>query len=223
MDESQNIKNPDSYNYKTVIQVKANHHFVISGTPIENSLKDLWSQMNFANRNIFGSQAMFNKQFLLPIVKQKNEQKEKQLQQLIKPFILRRTKSEVATDLPPMIEQTILCEMTEEHRTIYMREQSSMRNEFLDSVTNSSRPVALLAITALLRLRQLSNHPALVMPEYEGESSKMEEVVSRIESLRAEGHKVLVFSSFVKHLNLLEERLQQIDIRSEERRVGKEC
>ncbi|MBR4839598.1 MAG: DEAD/DEAH box helicase [Paludibacteraceae bacterium] len=215
LDESQNIKNPDSYNYKTVIQVKANHHFVISGTPIENSLKDLWSQMNFANRNIFGSQAMFNKQFLLPIVKQKNEQKEKQLQQLIKPFILRRTKSEVATDLPPMIEQTILCEMTEEHRSIYMREQSSMRNEFLDSVTNSTRPVALLAITALLRLRQLSNHPALVMPEYEGESSKMEEVVSRIESLRAEGHKVLVFSSFVKHLNLLEERLQQIDIRYE--------
>ncbi|MBP5455381.1 MAG: DEAD/DEAH box helicase [Paludibacteraceae bacterium] len=215
LDESQNIKNPDSYNYKTVVQVKANHHFVISGTPIENSLKDLWSQMNFANRNIFGSQAMFNKQFLLPIVKQKNEQKEKQLQQLIKPFILRRTKSEVATDLPPMIEQTILCEMTEEHRTIYMREQSSMRNEFLDNVTNSNNSVALLAITALLRLRQLSNHPALVMPEYEGESSKMEEVVSRIESLRAEGHKVLVFSSFVKHLNLLESRLQQLDIRYE--------
>lgn len=214
LDESQNIKNPDSINYRTVIELKANHHFIISGTPIENSLKDLWAQMNFANRNIFGSQNNFNKHFILPITKQQNEERKQRLQQLIKPYILRRTKAEVAKDLPPVVEQTIFCEMTEAHRKIYDREKSSLRNNILDSLSNGDNQT-MLAITALLRLRQLSNHPALVMDDYEGDSSKLEEVVSRIESLHAENHKVLIFSSFVKHLNMVADRLDKLGIRYE--------
>lgn len=214
LDESQNIKNPDSINYRTVIDLKANHHFIISGTPIENSLKDLWAQMNFANRNIFGSQNNFNKHFILPITKQQNEERKQRLQQLIKPYILRRTKAEVAKDLPPVVEQTIFCEMTEAHRKIYDREKSSLRNNILDSLSNGDNQT-MLAITALLRLRQLSNHPALVMDDYEGDSSKLEEVVSRIESLHAENHKVLIFSSFVKHLNMVADRLDKLGIRYE--------
>lgn len=214
LDESQNIKNPDSINYRTAIMLKANHHFVISGTPIENSLNDLWAQMNFANRNIFGSQKSFKNYYIQPIVKQQSEEREKRLQQLIKPYVLRRTKSEVAKDLPPMIEQTILCEMTEEHRKIYDQEKACIRNDILSTFTNGDKQ-AILAITALLRLRQISNHPSLVMDNYTGESSKLEEVISRIESLRAENHKVLIFSTFLRHLNLVAERLDKLGIQYE--------
>lgn len=214
LDESQNIKNPDSIIYKTVISLNANHHFVISGTPIENSLNDLWAQMNFANRNIFGSQKSFKNYYVQPIMKQQNDERERRLQQLIKPFVLRRTKSEVAKDLPPMIEQTILCEMTDDHRKFYEQEMSSVRNEIMHTLSSGEKN-GLLAITALLRLRQISNHPRLVKEDYEGESSKLEEVISRIESLRAENHKVLVFSTFLRHLKLVAERLDAIPVRYE--------
>lgn len=211
LDESQNIKNPDSINYKVVVALNANHCFSITGTPIENSLNDLWSQMNFINRNIFGSQKAFHNYYVQPIVKQQNEERKEKLQQLIKPFILRRTKSEVLKDLPPLIEQTIYCEMTDEHRKVYDVEKSCARNQIATSLATSDKQ-ALLAITSLLRLRQISNHPLLVDEDYEGESTKLEEVVSRIDSLVAEKHKVLVFSTFVKHLNLVADRLSQLGI-----------
>ncbi|MCB9017271.1 MAG: hypothetical protein H6544_01515 [Prevotellaceae bacterium] len=213
LDESQYIKNPSSQAYHSVMELKAKHYFVISGTPIENSLNDLWAQMNFVNRGILSTLSYFKNYFVAPIVKQQNEDKKSRLQQIIKPFILRRTKSEVAKDLPPMIEQVVLCEMTEEHRKLYLKEKSVARNTVFDHIMDGMEKNSMLAISALLRLRQLSNHPALVTDTYQGESSKLEEVLSRIESLRSEGHKVLIFSSFVKHLELVEARLVEMGLK----------
>ena len=214
LDESQYIKNTSSQVYQSVLNLKANHYYVISGTPIENSLNDLWAQMNFVNRGILGNINYFKNYFVTPITRQQNEEREQRLQQIIKPFIMRRTKSEVAKDLPPMIEQVVLCEMTEEHKKFYTQEMSVVRNNLMDRILmDGVEKSSILAISALLRLRQISNHPSLVTDDYEGESSKLEEVLSRIESLRAEDHKVLIFSSFVKNLDLVEARLQQLGLK----------
>ncbi len=216
LDESQYIKNTSSQIYQSVSKLKARHFFVMTGTPIENSLNDLWAQLNFVNRDMLGSPAYFKNHFVLPIVNQQNEEREKRLQQIIKPFILRRTKSEVAKDLPPVIEQTVYCEMAEEQQKIYISEKSAVRNNLFEHILQSGlQKNTMLAISALLRLRQLANHPSLVLDDYAGESAKIEEVISRIESLRAENHKVLIFSSFVKLLQLVETRLQQAGIEYE--------
>ena len=213
LDESQYIKNTSSQVYQSVCELKARHFFVMTGTPIENSLNDLWAQLNFVNRGMLGSLSYFKNHFVQPIVNQQNEALEKRLQQIIKPFILRRTKNEVAQDLPPVIEQTVYCEMSEEQEKIYVSEKSAVRNALLEQISQSGlEKNTILAISALLRLRQLANHPSMVFDDYQGASAKIEEVVSRIESLRAEHHKVLIFSSFVKLLRLVETRLLQSDI-----------
>ena len=213
LDESQYIKNTSSQVYQSVSELKAKRFFVMTGTPIENSLNDLWAQLNFVNRGMLGSLSYFKNHFVQPIVNQQDEEREKRLQQIIKPFILRRTKNEVAQDLPPVIEQTVYCEMAEEQQKIYVSEKSAVRNNLFEQISHSGlEKNTMLAISALLRLRQLANHPAMVLDNYPGESAKIEEVISRIESLQAEHHKVLIFSSFVKLLQLVEKRLQQLDI-----------
>ncbi len=213
LDESQYIKNTSSQVYQSVNELKAKHYFVMTGTPIENSLNDLWAQLNFVNRGMLGSLSYFKNHFVQPIVHQQDEEREKRLQQIIKPFILRRTKNEVARDLPPIIEQTVYCEMSGEQQKIYLSEKSAIRNDLFKQISNSGlEKNTMLAISALLRLRQLANHPAMVMDDYSGESAKIDEVVSRIESLQAERHKVLIFSSFVKLLQLVEKRLKGLDI-----------
>ena len=213
LDESQYIKNVSSQIYHSVSALKARHYFVMTGTPIENSLNDLWAQLHFVNRGMLGSHSYFKNHFVKPIIDQKSEERERRLQEIIKPFILRRKKSEVARDLPPVIEQTVYCEMSEEQQKVYVSEKSVVRNSLFEQISQSGlEKSAILAISALLRLRQLANHPGMVFDNYSGDSAKIEEVISRIESLRAEGHKVLIFSSFVKLLQLVEKRLQQLDI-----------
>jgi len=213
LDESQYIKNTSSQVYQSVSELKARHYFVMTGTPIENSLNDLWAQLNFVNRGMLGSLSYFKNHFVQPIIQQQDEEREKRLQQIIKPFILRRTKSEVAKDLPPVIEQTVYCEMSDEQQKIYLSEKSAVRNNLFERISQSGlEKNTMLAISALLRLRQLANHPAMVLDNYSGESAKIEEIISRIESLQAERHKVLIFSSFVKLLQLVETRLQQLNI-----------
>jgi SNF2 family DNA or RNA helicase len=214
LDESQYIKNTSSQIYQSVLELKAKHYFVATGTPIENSLNDLWAQLNFVNRDILGSASYFRSHFITPVVKQQNEERKNRLQQIIKPFILRRTKNEVAKDLPPVIEQIVYCEMGEEQSRIYLSEKSAIRKNLLSHIEQSGlEKNTLLAISALVRLRQLANHPGLVKNDYTGNSFKIEEVISRIENLRAERHKVLIFSSFVKLLKLVEKRLNEMDIR----------
>lgn len=199
LDESQNIKNPDSVSYHAVIRLKSDHRLVLTGTPIENSLRDLWAQFNFINPGLLGTLSDFRNRFINPIVKEGNERARLRLQQLISPFFLRRTKGQVAPELPSLMEEVIYCEMSEEQQEVYTKEKNTLRNTLLEEWHKNK----MIALNGITRLRQLANHPRMVLPEYSGSSGKMEQVLEAYETLLSEGHKVLIFSSFVTHLKLL--------------------
>ncbi len=208
LDESQVIKNPDSKIYKSVIQLKSTYKLVLTGTPIENSLTDLWSQMNFVNKGLLGSYSFFKNEFVTPIEKHQSQSKSEKLKSLIHPFILRRTKDQVAKDLPPRTEQIRLCEMSELQRKIYEEEKSAVRNNILQNMEKyGADKSSFLVLQALTRLRQLANHPQLIQSNEE--SGKFEEVTRMLQNIVAENHKVLIFSSFVEHLKIYETFLKQ--------------
>ncbi|MGQ1889838.1 DEAD/DEAH box helicase [Thermophagus sp. OGC60D27] len=208
LDESQNVKNPSSKGYQAVNRINAGHFLALTGTPIENSLTDLWAQMNIVNEGLLKSLNFFKKYYEIPITRQEDESKSEHLQKMISPFLLRRTKEMVAKDLPPIMEQVVYCDMTAEQREIYEREKSGVRNKVLEAI--DSRPQgeqAFIALKALTRLRQLANHPSMLLEDYRGGSGKFEQMVESLENIISENHYVLVFSSFVKDLELLEAEL----------------
>jgi superfamily II DNA or RNA helicase len=203
LDESQVIKNPHSKTYKSIINLSASHRLVLTGTPIENSLTDLWSQMNFLNPGLLGSFEFFRNQFVMPIEKSSDQKQARILQTLIKPFILRRTKSEVTRELPPMTEQMIFCEMSESQQAFYETEKSKARNLILDNIRQQGiEKSSFMILQSLTKLRQVANHPVLIDDAYHDDSGKHDVILDNIHNLIAEGHKALIFSSFVKHLDL---------------------
>jgi SNF2 family DNA or RNA helicase len=209
LDESQNIKNSSSKTYKSILEIRSKHKLVITGTPIENSLSDLWSQFNFLNRGLLGSLPYFKREFITPIEKKDDQEQQKKLQKMIRPFVLRRTKEEVASDLPSLTEQIRYCEMTDGQREIYETEKSAIRNAILKNIeTNGIKKSALVVLQGLTKLRQLANHPSLITKETESESGKFNEIYRCLKNLVAEKHKVLIFSSFVKHLELLQSKIE---------------
>ena len=210
LDESQFIKNPASKTYKAVLQLRAKHRLVLTGTPIENSLSDLWAQMNFLNPGLLGNMAYFRKMFILPIEKQGSEEQQKMLHLLTGPFILRRRKDEVARELPPLTVHVVYCAMSAEQEKLYEHEKSVIRNAILESIDKEGvKKSSFVVLQGLTKLRQLANHPSLFDKESEDISGKFEQLISMLENLVAEKHKVLIFSSFVTHLKLIEERIQQ--------------
>ena len=149
-------------------------YYAITGTPIENSLHDLWAQFNFINPGILGSFNYFKTHFVLPITKQKNEDMELRLKNLINPYILRRTKQEVAKDLPLLAEQTLYCDMSEHQKKKYIQEKSGIRNEILETIDLKTEKSRFVALQALMKLRLLANHPVLADAKYTGDSGKFE-------------------------------------------------
>ena len=209
LDESQYIKNPGSKTYQTISQMKAKYRLVLTGTPIENSLSDLWAQINFVNKGLLGNLAYFKREFITPIEKKGDLEKQQKLQTLIRPFVLRRTKEQVANDLPPLTEQIRYCGMAREQKRIYEQEKSAIRNSILENIEKEGmEKSALVVLKGLTKLRQLANHPSMLQGTDESESGKFDEILDTLESLIAEKHKVLIFSSFVKHLELVKEQLE---------------
>lgn len=205
LDESQYIKNPSSKIFQSVIELKSTHKISLSGTPIENSLTDLWAQMSFLNPGILGTQRWFEKEYVSPIQKDNNTDTLLRLRKLITPFILRRTKDEVCIELPPVTTQICFCEMAAEQKKFYEVENSKIRNLIVEYKVNSvGKDLSAYILKALMQLRQIANHPVIVDPEFGFDSGKFEEIVSAIDVVVSEGHKVLIFSSFVKHLELVE-------------------
>ena len=202
LDESQYIKNPDSKTYKAVIQLNSKHRLVLTGTPIENSLTDLWAQINFLNKGLLGNLSFFKREYVQAIEKNNDPEKKEKLQQFIQPFVLRRTKNQVAKDLPDKIESVIYCNMTEEQQSLYEEEKSKIRNSILETIEKTENKPTILAIEGLNKLRQIANHPVLIDQDYKADSGKYEVITRNIENLIAENHKVLIFSAYVKHLNL---------------------
>lgn len=210
LDESQYIKNSESKTYKTITGIRSQHRIVLTGTPIENSLSDLWAQMNFLNRGLLGSKNYFKQEFLLPIERDKLPEASEKLQKLIRPFILRRTKEQVAKDLPSLTDETIVVEMTPEQFEYYETEKSAVRNILLNNYQEEgSQKSTFYVLQALMRLRQIAIHPKLIDPESEFESGKFNDILTMLSILVAENHKILVFSSFVKHLNLLADEFKK--------------
>lgn len=207
LDESQTIKNPSSKVYRSSMLLKGKHFLTLSGTPIENSLIDLWAQINFLNRGMLGSLKSFREQYIQPI--DRNDEKQiARLKDLVRPFILRRSKHEVAPELPEINEQVVFCNLSDNQKAIYEKEKSTIRNQIIeniDSVGYSHSAISILR--GLTRLRQIANHPKMI-DEFKGsDSGKFEEIIRTIETLVDENHKILVFSSFVKHLRIVEEQL----------------
>jgi len=155
-------------------------------------------------------QGFFKRSFVLPIEKKGDEECEEKLKDLINPFILRRTKDEVARELPPVFEQVRFVNMAESQLRVYEEEKSQVRNALLENLEEVGlERSSIMVLQALTRLRQIANHPDL-LEDYNGEESgKFTEVYRDIESVISEGHKVLVFSSFVKHLELFRTRLEE--------------
>ncbi|MCK4920910.1 MAG: hypothetical protein KAS71_07680, partial [Bacteroidales bacterium] len=167
LDESQLIKNPSSKLYKAMQILNSDYRLVLTGTPIENSLTDLWSQMNFINKGLLGSLNFFRKEYVMPIEKKNDEIRSKKLKKLINPFILRRTKEEVANDLPEISDEVIYCNMTEEQKKFYDEEKSGIRNAIFEGIEKEGvEKTSIIVLQGLTRLRQISNHPKMVDENY---------------------------------------------------------
>jgi SNF2 family DNA or RNA helicase len=204
LDESQYIKNSDSLTFKTAILLRSNQKLILTGTPIENSLKDLWSQFHFLQPDLLGQESVFQRLFINPI-KQGDKRIEAKLQHLITPFFLRRCKEEVAPELPPLTEEIIYCEMMEKQKEAYEKEKNSLRNLLFQLKVGAERASNFTVLEGINRLRQLACHPRMIDKTFQGTSGKLQEIVSTFETLRSEGHNVLIFSSYVKHLEIIAE------------------
>ena len=209
LDESQVIKNPTSNIAKAVLQLKSRHKLTLTGTPLENTTLDLWSQMTFINPGLLGGQTFFKNEYQIPIEKRQDEAKTKKLNAIIKPFVLRRLKSQVATDLPEKVENIYYTHLSPSQEEKYEEAKSYYRHKILDLIEkeglNNSRITILEGLT---KLRQISNHPRMVDIHYKGDSGKLDDLSHMIENALLEGHKLLIFSQFVKHLEIVKEFLK---------------
>jgi SNF2 family DNA or RNA helicase len=164
----------------------------------------MWAQINFLNPGLLGNLNFFHTEFQQPIERLNDENKQDKLLKLIAPFVLRRTKNEVAPELPPISEQKIFCDMDEQQEAYYEREKSKARNMIIEKLSKMGfHKSAMVILQSLTRLRQIANHPVLIDENYFSGSGKYDEIKRSLQSLIQEGHKVLLFSSFVKHLNLV--------------------
>lgn len=206
LDESQQIKNPESKTARAAFNLQGNYRFALSGTPVENNLTDLWSQMNFVNPGLLGDIPIFNSCYSQPISKDPEGQEATRLSAMIMPFILRRTKESVAPELPDLSETISYCTMSEGQKSLYESEKSKVRNlvfELMEKENGSS--ISSMVLKALMQLRQIANHPKMIDVESIIESGKFDEVTDKLQTIIAEDHRVLIFSSFVKHLHIIED------------------
>ena len=208
LDEAQQIKNPKAKVTLAANRIQAAHRFALSGTPVENSLQDLWSIMNFALPGYLGPQKVFLERFEKPLRQEQGDSAlARRLSRKLKPVVLRRLKTEVAKDLPDRIEQVRYCELTPKQKAIYQRILEESRNQVADAKDGKKR---MIALTALLRLRQaccdLRLLPGLKIDDQDA-GIKLQELEQLLEEAVAGGHRVLVFSQFVQLLQGVVPRL----------------
>ncbi len=217
LDESQAIKNPNSKRYKAVRLLKAYHRLVMTGTPVENSTMDLYSQMSFVNPGLLGTATFFKDYFAKAIEKDKNETRTEELKKLIKPFLIRRTKEQVATELPEKTEMILYCELEPAQRKVYNAFRDKYKNYLLGKIEEDGLGKSkMYVLEGLLKLRQICNSPALLADkeDYGDESAKIKELLMHVNENTGQ-HKILVFSQFVKMLDLIKKALELESIKYE--------
>jgi superfamily II DNA or RNA helicase len=211
LDEAQHIKNPDSQNAQAAQVIRAKNRFVLTGTPVENSVRDIWSLMNFLMPGYLGTRADFKERFEQVIGNESGGPERRRLLQRLRPFILRRKKETVAPELPEKIEQVSFCELHPDQREVYTRLLDSTRRQVSELASEKDRNKSrILMLTALLRLRQVCCDLRLLdLPgaeKAEG-SAKLELLDELLQESLDGGHRVIVFSQFVSMLNLIRQQL----------------
>lgn len=206
LDESQAVKNPSAETARAVRRLQADRRLSLTGTPIENSAVELWSQFAFLNPGLLGSAETFRETFTRE--GEGRDEALKLLRRLTYPFILRRTKDQVAPDLPSRTERVLMNEMEPEQRRLYNAQRDHYRALLLGLIdTAGPQQARVKMLEGLLRLRQICNHPRLIDPTSAGVSGKFESLIATLEALQSAGHRALVFSQFVQMLSLVRAEL----------------
>ena len=214
LDESQAIKNPSSKVTKAACLLNAKNRLCMSGTPLQNNTFDIFAQMNFLNPGLLGSMEFFRNEFATPIDKFGEMEQKEHLRKLLFPFILRRTKEQVAKDLPEKTETILFCEMETEQRKIYEAYRNTYRDKILGTIDEQGIQKSQLTILqGLMKLRQICDSPAILNEEekYPNESIKLDELTREITENIGD-HKALIFSQFLGMLGLIKEKLKENNI-----------
>ena len=213
LDEAQYIKNHNTKNASSVKAIQSIHRFALTGTPIENSLAELWSIFDYLMPGYLYSYAYFKKFYEYPIVKENDQVTLKELKRLVEPFILRRVKKDVLKELPAKMEHTMLVELDDEANKLYAANDAMMREDLKESFQSQGvNRSKIMVLSMLTRLRQLCCDPRLLYENFQGIGAKVTACMEYIESCKAAGKKVLLFSQFTSLLALLEKELVQADI-----------
>ncbi|MFQ5676035.1 MAG: DEAD/DEAH box helicase, partial [bacterium] len=208
LDESQNIKNPVSLTAKAARLLKAKHRLALTGTPIENNTIELWSLFSFLNPGLLGNLTYFKSAFAKPIEQQRDQPTAEILRKMIFPFLLRRTKDAVAVELPPKVENIVYCEMSAPHQKVYNQWRDYYRAAILKQISDVGLTKSRMnVLEGLVKLRQVACHPLLVEKWFPDKVGKYEKLLEYFDELSAEGHKVLLFSQFVKMLTIVRKYL----------------
>jgi superfamily II DNA or RNA helicase len=205
LDEAQNIKNPESQVAQAAYQLQSDFRLTLSGTPIENRLDELWSQFHFLNRGLLGGRQHFQERYVRAITQGQPGAAER-LRERLRPFILRRRKQEVATELPPRTEVVLRCVLTEDEHDVYNAIQAATREDVVKRLAAGGS--VLEALEALLRLRQAACHSGLVPGHEAPTSSKVDLLIETLDQVIADGHKALVFSQWTALLDRVEPHLR---------------
>ncbi|VAW85122.1 DNA/RNA helicases, SNF2 family [hydrothermal vent metagenome] len=212
LDEAQAIKNATTKRSQAIMRLKAEVKIVMTGTPIENHLGELWNLFRFINPGLLGSMENFNARYANPIVRDESIDTRQKLKKLIRPYILRRTKTQVLKELPPRTEIALQVEMSKDEAALY----EALRREAVDKFTDSDLPQGhrqLQILAEITRLRRMCCNPALVLKVGAPASSKLSLFVNVVEELLDNNHKALVFSQFVDHLTILREKLDSMGVK----------
>ncbi|MDH3349031.1 MAG: DEAD/DEAH box helicase, partial [Desulfobulbaceae bacterium] len=209
LDEAQAIKNAKTKRAKAAMKLQAEFRLITTGTPLENHLGELWSLFNFINPGLLGSEKQFNTKYTIPITRYQDEDAKRRLRKLIRPFILRRIKSDVLKELPPRTDITLQVEMSTEELALYEAQRLTAVKNLEKSAENEQSGARHLRILAeIMKLRRLCCNPKLLMPDTAIASSKLKVFGDTLDELLSNNHKTLVFSQFVGHLSILREFLE---------------
>lgn len=213
-DEAQYIKNNNTQNAKAIKKINAETRYALTGTPIENSLSELWSIFDYIMPGYLFSYKKFKENYEMPIVRDEDNEQMKKLKMLIEPFVLRRIKSEVLTELPDKTITVLNNEMHEEQQKIYMSYLQNAKQEAMNEINANGFEKSQIKILALLmRLRQICCHPSLFIENYKGESSKLNQCTELIKDAIEAGHKILLFSGYTGMFDIIEKNLKEQNIK----------
>ena len=212
-DEAQYLKNSNTQNAKSIKKIKAETRYALTGTPIENSLAELWSIFDFIMPGYLFSYRKFKNTYEMPIIKGEDENAMQKLKMLIEPFVLRRTKKEVLKELPDKTVTVLNNEMCEEQRNLYINYLARAKQEVAEKVKlNGYEKSKMQILAALTRLRQICCHPGLFINDYNEGSSKLEQCMEIIKEAVKSGHKILLFSGYTSMFEIIEKELNKEQI-----------